>query len=171
MIVSTSTTHVSNGFFWRSYRHRPSSFFSLLNVTCKWHHPLTARWFFYGRPIHINYWFFNDYRRECYRLNTRVCAISHSIAVVYICSSLKSTTHYHSSSRGRRESARVNAYIYIYAFQSNLNNLTYMEWERQNSCRHFIYVCLCVAMFVWTFFKCISARQRNHWRKKISITN
>jgi len=89
-----------------------------------------------------------------------VCALFHTqLPIVYICSSLKSTTHYHSSSRGKKREREL-AHARIHAFHSNLNILTYMEREKQNSCRHFIYVCLCVAIFFWTFFKCINARQR-----------
>jgi hypothetical protein len=78
MLMSAFTTHVSNGFFWRSDRHRPS-FFTFkcdMQVTPSLYDTLI---FLNSRPI-INYWFFNDYRRECQWLDTRLCAISHSIA-------------------------------------------------------------------------------------------
>jgi len=93
--------------------------------------------------------------------STLVCTRFYTqLPIVYVCSSLKSTTHYHSPSREKNKREREGAHACIYAFQSNLNILTYMEREKQNSCRHFIYVCLCVAIFFWTFFKCINARQR-----------
>jgi hypothetical protein len=123
---------------------------------------------FYSRPI-INYWFFNDYRRERHWLNTRVCAISHSIADCLYLFVFEIDYSLPLIIKGKE---RERAHAHIYAFQSNLNILTYMEREKQNSCRHFIYVCLCVAILVWTFFKCINARQRNQRRKrKISTTN
>ena len=98
-------------------RPTPTVPFSLLNVTCKWHHPLYNTLIFISfssRPI-INYWFsmIIDVNATGSIL---MCARFHTqLPIVYICSSLKSTTHYYSSSRERkweRERARTRGYTH-----------------------------------------------------------
>lgn len=152
MHMSAFTRHVSNGFFWWSDRHRsfPPPFFHFENVTCKWHHPLYNTFIFISfarRPI-INYWFsmiidVNTIvaRYSCVHDFTLNCRL---FIFVRLWNRLLTTTHHQE---------RVCAHACICAFQSNLNILTYAEREKQNSCRHFIYVCLCVAILVWTFFE------------------
>jgi hypothetical protein len=152
MLMSAFTTHVSNGFFWRSDRHRPS-FFTFkcdMQVTPPIYNTLI---FFYSRPI-INYWFLNDYRRIHHWLNTRMCAISHSIADCLYLLVFEIDYSLPLIIKGKRERERESGRTLIYTPFNLIWTFwrTYMEREKQNSCRHFIYVCLCVAILVWTFF-------------------
>jgi hypothetical protein len=131
MLMSAFTTHVSNGFFWRSDRHRPS-FFTFkcdMQVTPPIYSTLI---FFYSRPI-INYWFLNDYRRIHHWLNTRMCAISHSIAdcLYLLVFEIDYSLPLIIKGKRERERERERAHAHIYAFQSNLNILTYVYGTRE----------------------------------------